>query len=341
MGLSTLWYTGLARALEPLTRGAGTILMMHRVQPESVHGPFAPNAALSITPSYLDALLARLARDRIDVVTLDEAVARIGNAGRPFVCFTLDDGYLDNLEHALPIFQRYSAPFTVYVTTGFIDRAMPIWWLALEEVVAQSERIRIRRDGRMTEIAARDLDDKYRAFGVVAAAMFALTARELREAVAQLGADNEFDPASVSGSAVCTWEQLRALRESGVVEIGCHTVNHPVLAVETEADARMELTESRATLERQLGVPVRHFAYPYGKAEQAGLREIALAREAGFASATTTRKANVFGEHRAHLHALPRVEVSPNFSGSTHYLRTFLSGAPLLAWNKGRRFVTQ
>jgi peptidoglycan/xylan/chitin deacetylase (PgdA/CDA1 family) len=339
-GLSALWYSGTARMLEPLTGGAGTILMMHRVQPASAHGAFAPNAALSITPEYLDALLTRLARDRIDVVTLDEAVRRIEQGGRKFVCFTCDDGYLDNLEFALPIFRRHSAPFTVYVTTGFIDRTMPVWWLVLEAIVAQRERIRVRRDDRMSEIAAADVAAKYLAFNAIAPEMFAKTVRELREAVAQLAADNDIDAAAVSGREFCTWDQLRAMHASGGVEIGCHTVNHPVLVNESEEDARVELTESRVTLEQRLGVAIRHFAYPYGKAEQAGAREFFLAREAGFASATTTRKANVFPAHRAHLHALPRVEVSPNFSGSTHYLRTFLSGAPLLAWNRGRRVVT-
>lgn len=339
-GLSSLWYSGAARILEPLTRGVGTILMMHRVQPASAHGAFAPNAALSITPEYLDALLARLARDRIDVVTLDEALRRIEHGGRRFVCFTCDDGYLDNYQHAFPIFRRHGVGLTIYVTTGFIDRTMPIWWLVLEAIVAQRERVRVRRDDQTTEVAAADLAAKYRAFEAIAPAMFAMSVRELRGAVTQLAMDNGVDAEAISGREVCSWDQLREMRASGVVEIGCHTVNHPVLANETEHDARLELTDSRAALERQLGIAIRHFAYPYGKAEHAGAREFALARETGFATATTTRKANVFTQHRAHLHALPRVEVSPNFAGSTHYLRTFLSGLPLLAWNKGRRIVT-
>jgi peptidoglycan/xylan/chitin deacetylase (PgdA/CDA1 family) len=340
LGLSALWYSGAARILEPVTGGAGTILMMHRVLPQSLHGAFAPNVALSITPEYLDALLTRLARDRIDVVSLDEAARRIENGGRKFVCFTCDDGYLDNLEHALPIFRRHGAAFTIYVTTGFIDRTMPAWWLVVEAAVARQDRVRFWGKGDTTDLATSDLDEKYRAFDAIASSMFALPVRELREAVARLAADNDVDPAAC-GREFCTWDQLRDLQASGVAQIGCHTVNHAVLANETADDARAELAESRATLERRLGAAVRHLAYPYGKAEHAGAREFALAREVGFLTATTTRKANVFAAHRAHLHALPRVEVSPNFSGSTHYLRTFVSGAPLLAWNKGRRVVTQ
>jgi peptidoglycan/xylan/chitin deacetylase (PgdA/CDA1 family) len=132
---------------------------------------------------------------------------------------------------------------------------------------------------------------------------------------------------------------LAEMQASGVIEMGCHTVNHPVLANESAADARAEIADARARIAEKLGVPPRHFAYPYGKADHADAREFALAREAGFTTAVTTRKASLFGAHRAHPFALPRVEVSPSFAASPHYLRTVLAGLPLIAWNGGRRVV--
>ena len=99
------------------------------------------------------------------------------------------------------------------------------------------------------------------------------------------------------------------------------------------------MVDARDRIAAVLGRAPRHFAYPYGKPEQAGMREFALAREIGFASAVTTRKASLYAAHRAHLDALPRVEVSPNFESSAHYLRTVLTGLPLIYWNGGRRVV--
>jgi hypothetical protein len=96
---------------------------------------------------------------------------------------------------------------------------------------------------------------------------------------------------------------------------------------------------ARARLGAKLAAPARHFAYPYGQPDQAGAREFALAREVGFATATTTRKASLFGAHRDHPLALPRVDVSPGFAASPHYLRTMLAGLPLIALNRGRRVV--
>lgn len=341
MGLSALWYSGVARALEPLTRGLGTILLLHRVLPSESHAPFAPNRALSIPPEYLDALLARFARDRIDMVTLDEALARLATPGaRRFVCFTADDGYRDNYEHAFPIFRRHCVPLTIYVTTGFIDRSMPLWWRVLEAAIASRSSVRMREGGHESVLPTGDLDAKMRAFDLLVPAFFRMTIAALRPAVERLAADHDIDARAVCAAEMCSWDMLREMKAGGVA-LGCHTVNHPVLAIESAADARAEIAEARTTLERETGGPVRHLAYPYGTADQAGPREFALARELGFASATTTRKASLRAGHRDFVYALPRVDVSPEFARSPHYLRTIVSGLPLLAWNRGKRLIVQ
>ena len=342
MGLSALWYSGIARALEPLTRGIGTILVLHRVQPRPLQTGFSPNATLAITPEYLDALLTRLGRDRMDFVDLDEALRRLADpAGkRPFVCFTADDGYRDNFDHAWPIFRRHGTPLTIFVTTGFIDGSVPIWWRVVESVVANRDVVRVRGNGGELVLPAGDLGAKHEAYAQLVASFFGMTVPETRATIAALAEDNDCDPLSVCAGELCTWDMLRAMKKSGGVDIGCHTVNHPVLANESVDVVRAEMVDARATLEHELGEEVRHFAYPYGAAEHAGPREFALARDVGFASATTARKGSLHREHVDHLYALPRVDMSPEFAGSPHYLRTTLSGLPLLAWNRGRRVVS-
>ncbi len=339
IGLSALWYSGVARALEPLTRGRGTILMLHRVQPAGAHPPFAPNRDLSVTPDYLDALLARFRRDGIDAVTLDEALRRLASPARPFVCFTADDGYRDNFDHAFPIFRRHGAPLTIYVTTGFIDGTMPMWWRVLEAALAARERLTVQLDGRDATFDLADIDAKQRAFAAIAPAFFRMPITGVRALVDAIAAAAGIDPVAACAGEMCSWALLDEMRRSGLVEIGCHTVNHPVLANETAADARAEMADARARIAAVLGAAPRHFAYPYGKAAHADAREFALAREVGFATATTTRKASLFAAHRDHAYGLPRVEVSPSFAASPHYLRTVLAGLPLLAWNGGRRVV--
>jgi peptidoglycan/xylan/chitin deacetylase (PgdA/CDA1 family) len=81
---------------------------------------------------------------------------------------------------------------------------------------------------------------------------------------------------------------------------------------------------------------VRHLAYPVGDPTSAGAREFALAREAGFLTAVTTRPGHLFPEHAGHLHALPRVSLN-GLHQTQGALRALLSGVPFWLWNRGRR----
>lgn len=67
----------------------------------------------------------------------------------------------------------------------------------------------------------------------------------------------------VTGHDQFTPDQLRTLAARGD-EIESHTVSHPFLTKESDANLAYELTQSRATLESILGKPVRFIAYPYG-----------------------------------------------------------------------------
>lgn len=341
-GLSLLWFSGTARAMSPWMAGKGAILMMHRVQPASVHGPFAPNAALSITPEYLDSLLASFRATGIDIIGLDEVVRRLlaGDARR-FVCCTLDDGYRDNLEHAQPVFARHGAPFTVYAASSFVQRTFAPWWTLLEHVVANNPRVRWREgEGGRTETwyETADVAAKYRAFEAISRAVFELPVAQVRVQMERLAEDYGPSLAEWAASETCDFDELRALRAGGA-EIGCHTVSHALLMRETEAVVRQELSEARAVLEAGLDCPVNHLAYPYGKPDHVGARELRLAKELGFATATTTRKGALWPQHSEHRHALPRVEVTSSFESSPHYLQAILSGLPLLMWNKGKRAI--
>jgi peptidoglycan/xylan/chitin deacetylase (PgdA/CDA1 family) len=313
--------------------------MLHRVQP----GPapaFAPNARLCISPEYLRALLAGFRAADIDVIGMDEALARVRSSQRTrrFVCFTFDDGYRDNLEHALPVFRRFRAPFTVYATTSFVERSLAPWWLALEQVIAREPELCWIAAGTRLRFAARSVAAKQRAFDQLSARFLGMTVAELSPTLDRFLREHGLSMQQLAEREICSWSELRSLQEAGV-EIGCHAVSHARLSWEHAATARDELSRARSLLEAQLGQPVRHLAYPYGKREHVGPRELAIASELGFASAVTTRPGCLFAAHKAHRHALPRIEVSPAFSSSTHYLRAILTGLPILARNRGRLLV--
>jgi peptidoglycan/xylan/chitin deacetylase (PgdA/CDA1 family) len=119
-----------------------------------------------------------------------------------------------------------------------------------------------------------------------------------------------------------TIEQARELAQDPLVTIGAHGVTHQRLSRMSAQQAREDICDSGRLLNECLGVEVRHLAYPYGGPDACEEREFGFAREAGFSSAVTTRRGNIFPEHVEYKWCLPRRNVPLNVTG----LRNALSG---------------
>ena len=336
-GLETIYYTGMHRMLAPLAEGAGVIFTLHHVRSPRP-SLFDPNAILEVTPEFLDMVLHRVRGAGVELVSLDEARRRLaeGAGERRFACFTLDDGYRDNLEHALPVFRRHDCPFTVFATTSFLDGEGELWWRALEEIVANSERVALEIEGETRAYATATPADKDFAFEQLYAWLRAASEPAQRQAVRDLCAATGFDMRRQCRELVMTWDELRQLAADPLATIGAHTVRHYELSKLGRDEALAEMTGGADRLAAELGVRPRQFSYPYGSPASAGAREFALAHEAGFDLAVTTRPGVLYAEHRDHLTALPRVSLNGHYQ-TLRYLDVFLSGAPFVVYNRFRR----
>ena len=337
-GFAALGATGLHRLAAPYLRGLGAILMFHHVRP-AVRQEVAPNGMLEITPDFLDAALTRLTGLGYRLVSLDEALADLALGGRrdaaPFAVLTFDDGYRDNLVHALPVLERHRAPFTVYVTTGFAERRGRLWWVELEEAVRRSTRIETRIDGRALSLPAVTPAEKMAAFKAVYWPLRAGPEDRLLAVVGELARAAGVDGRALVDDLCMDWSEVEALARHPLATIGAHTLTHPRLAKLDIAEMRTELGAARSILENRLGRPVVHLAYPVGDPGSAGPREFAAATAFGFASGVTTRPGLIHPGHARHPTALPRVSVNGLWQDLRHF-EVLLSGAAFALWNRGR-----
>ena len=124
-----------------------------------------------------------------------------------------------------------------------------------------------------------------------------------------------------------TTAQLRALHAAGM-EIGAHTLRHPILARVAEDEARREIEGSRDRLRELLGHDISTFAYPNGKPEvDYGRRDVEIVRSAGFKLAVSTARGHANSSMDAHQLA----RIAPWDATPTRFaLRIFRSyfGAP-------------
>lgn len=299
----TAHMTGLSRALGFRYRGCGIIFAFHSIVDDDA---FYPDHTLRCPVGKLEWILRRLRQQRLDFVTLDQAVERLcAPSARPFVTFTFDDGFADNLSKALPVMEKFAAPFTVYVPTGMVRRDIDAWWFGVAELVRLRDEIELPTLGRLR---CADRASKQRAYSAIESAIH--DNFELLPAIQEvLGAANIKTPVLVDREAL-TERQLRTLSQHPLVTIGGHSTSHPNFKRTPAKAVRSEMTENRKFLEELTGKPVVHNAYPFGHAGACGDREAAISRAVGFRTGVTTRAGMLFPEHRDYLHALPRVCLS-------------------------------
>ncbi len=276
-----MWQWPLSIASPAGPRGRLSILIFHRVLPQA--DPLFPEL-----PSAAEfEVRMRWVGRWFNVLPLGTAVDRLfaGTIPTRALAITFDDGYADNEEIAAPILQRLGLSATFFVSTGFLDGGC-MWNDRVIEAVRScpGDGIDLRSLGltnyRLDSTAARSS-----AIGAILAAIKHLPQdeRQARTVAIERAAGARPAPALMMRP-----DQIRQLHGRGM-EIGAHTVTHPILTRLDAAAARAEMAQSKAVLEDILARPVEQFAYPNGvPAQDYAAEHAAMARECGFRSAVTT-----------------------------------------------------
>ena len=260
------------------------ILMYHRV--------FEPSSdpwELCVSPGHFGEHLEVLSRD-YQVLSLNELVGLLKSAQLPKrgVVLTFDDGYADNFWNAKPLLEKYEVPATVFVTSGSLDSPGEFWWDDLERVLLQEgklpKRLQLRIQGRSYEWPVTNSDERKLAYMAIHQILQPLSASERDPVITELFAWAAVDPGRRPDYRTLTTAELIQLAQSELVDIGAHTMTHPVLSVMSQDDQSAEIAGSRKKLEEILGCRVDTFSYPYGNfcAET-----VEMVKAAGFGVALT------------------------------------------------------
>lgn len=318
---------GLSRAgLMAGARGQGAIFTLHHVRPKLARA-FDPNAHLEITAEFLDVALRTLKRDGYRFVPLEHLPQALAAEGGPVACFTLDDGYRNNLEHALPVFERHQAPFTVFVAGGFVDRTHTLWWETLADMLETNETLHFDFGGGVETLPASTTAEKQTVFNRVAAFIHG---HDEAKAIASLNAaarDRGIDPLAITEKLTLDEAGLRRLIESPLARLGAHTISHRAVARLSDAEAKREIEGSLRRVEAITGRRPQTFAYPYGDAPAVSARDHRIVADLGLTLAVTTQPGTLTARTQSSPYALPRISLNGHFQRA-RYVSALASGIP-------------
>ncbi len=291
LALRVLQSCGTFAIARAMSAKMGRILAYHNF---SDHGETRPNeVSISSARNQLEYL-----RRHFHVVPLSHLVERLAS-GAPLdpytVALTVDDGRHNFYDLFFPLLKEFGMPATFFVVSSFIRRDDWVWtdkvlWLADQPQAP-------------AELAPDTVGGLFRGLNQMRP-----EARNAQiEAIAErmsISIPKEPPPKY----APCSWDELREMADSGLVEVGSHTVTHPVLASVTDSEVWQELTTSRAQIEEGLGREVRSFCFPNGKPSDYRPDHLRLVKDAGYTSAVVTRFGMAF--NGSNLYELPRMGVS-------------------------------
>jgi peptidoglycan/xylan/chitin deacetylase (PgdA/CDA1 family) len=224
------------------------------------------------------------------VLSLSDALDLMSKSELPrnSICVTFDDGYADNATVALPILEKWSIPATVFISTGFINGGR-MW----NDTVIESFR---RLEGNCTleaiglgRYVIDKIEDRINSALDVITKIKHWDIDKRSDAVQYI---ESLCPSSLPlpTDLMLTDKQILKLADAHI-EIGGHTVNHPILSTLEEDQAIEEIKQGKNKLEKIIGKRLRFFAYPNGKVNQDFLPEqCQLVKDLGFDAAVTTER---------------------------------------------------
>jgi len=298
-------------------KGKGAILLYHRVLPDELVKNDL-EVGMAVSKSNFEKQIKKI-KSKYDIVSMDEFISNLENKVNKFtVTLTFDDGYLDNLDHVLPILEKYQVPASIYVTTSFLENEVFMWWYELKKATEDKTSLNFEFDNNKYQFNLNTKIEKLQAYESLRNLFLNLKTEKQHDLIQKITGDIK----RKNYSDICLKpDELKILDKNPLVTIGSHAHNHLNLKILNNEEINYEIKKSEEILEKLLNHKVKHFAYPFGGIKQASDREYKLIEKSNFTSAVTGR---VYPIKNSDFYSLPRIYVGTNIN--EHGLMNHING---------------
>jgi len=284
----------------------GMVYMLHHIT-EKDSRRIPTNEDLKVSPEFLEKIILKYKAKGFDFISLDQLNEIIKSdviPERPFVAFTIDDGYLDNYTKALPVFERQQIPFAIFVATDFIDKKAILWWDSIEDLILTHKCI-VTSDGK--RYSCESYQERWNTFRYLRERILNLDQNNLEHELKKMFASYEIDWYEPIREKSMSWEQVVSLANHPLCTIGGHTISHPALSKLSMDEVLREIGEGKKRIEQKISQPISFFAYPYGTHHEIGEREFCLIEGLGIQLAFMAHQGCITVDNMKNVTHLPRV----------------------------------
>lgn len=250
------------------------VLMFHRI----ISSPFISGLA----PVEFEKQIAYLKKN-FRLVPIETLLSEVfSDKIKPYtMAITFDDGHQDFYQNAWPILKKYQIPASLYITTGFINNDVWLWPDLLKYTIlnAKNKSITVHPLGELS-LTENDVVASWHRLGDYCLTLPEVAREKFIKQLAVLGDINP--PATpVSPFLPVTWNQLKEMVNDGL-DVGSHTITHPILNSIDSSRIRDELAGSAAMISNKLNIVPKGICYPNGRLSDISDVVVQQAAEIGY-----------------------------------------------------------
>lgn len=197
----------------------------------------------------------RLIKSKYQMVSIDTLIAYYnGEIELKNAChITVDDGDQTFYKYIYPVLKKYNVPASLYVSPKIFNQKINYWFQEVEgydphilkQIIAKEKQIDVEK------LKPFSVFNVLKVFNVATIHHFLETYRKETNTALK-----PYQNMSIA--------ELKEVDNEGLVTIGGHTMNHPILQNENDENAAYEINNSVQELAALLGHPVKCFSYPNG-----------------------------------------------------------------------------
>lgn len=295
-----------------------TKLIGHYVTIFMIHRSVAKDGSFQgVSPAQLEQCLIYAKNNNYHFASLDEVVHNAINniePDRPTLCFTLDDGFDDQVQELVPILLKYGAKPTIFVLSDFVDGIDWPWDSKIIYLImnCKAKPTQLTFNNVTFDIDLSTIKAKNTSRRLLVKYAKTLPKKELAEFILHISHELKTPIPETAPELYksANWDQLRHFESLGLT-IGSHACSHHIFNSLSLGEVRSELNHAKSRLDAEIKSPSRIFCYPSGTAQDYSPQHADLVKELGYIAAVSANPNNTTNNlikqdlYNIHRHGFP------------------------------------